>query len=342
MFFEALRPDMVTILTGGLSWDIYATGEVDLEDGQTLRRLLAEERIPDGSDLFIDSPGGSLVGGMDLGRVIRAHGLTTHVGKKGPRECNFQKTLHGQCLSAAALAFLGGEFRFVSGRSRYGVHRFTFNDASPRAAEKAQVLSASVIEYIRSMDVDIELFSLASDCPSDDIFEVPPATQKRLGIVNNGIKNARWTIESYEGMLYLKGARDTIYGEQKFMVVFPSRGNMFFYVIFAGGRESETILLMEMDELLIDRETIPLNALRVSRVDCNGLINFVYQMTPEILNKMLTARSIGYNLRHSSDAPMFVGIDNFPFEDGAAKLAGLVDVFFRERGSDDWERTRHT
>jgi hypothetical protein len=336
MFFEALPPDMVTILRGGWGWDIYATGEVDLKDGETLEQLLAEHRIPDGSELYIDSSGGSLIGGMNLGRVIRAHGLITHVGRKGTRERDFQHTLEGECMSAAALAFLGGEFRFVSGKSKYGVHRFALNDTSPRAADDAQVLAASVVEYIRSMDVDVELFSLASEVPSDDIFEVPPDTMKRLNVVNNGIKIAKWTIESYDGMLYLKGERETIYGIQKFMLVFPSKGNMFFYVIFGGGKDAESILSMEADQLSIDDEVIPLHALRVSRVDDNGLINAMYQVTPDILTKLRAAKSIGYHLQHSTLAAMFVGFDSFPFQDGAAKLAGLIDVFFRERGPDEW------
>jgi hypothetical protein len=336
MYFEALPPDMVTILRGGWGWDIFATGEVDLKDGETLELLLAEQRIPDGSELYIDSTGGSLIGGMNLGRVIRAHGLITHVGKKGTRERDFQNTLEGECMSAAALAFLGGEFRFVSGKSKYGVHRFALNDPSASAADDAQVLAASVVEYIRSMDVDVELFSLASDFPSDDIFEVPPDTLKRLNVVNGGIKVAKWTIESYDGMLYLKGERDTIYGIQKFMLVFPSKGNMFFYVIFGGGKDAESILLMETDQLSIDGEIIPLRELRVSRVDDNGLINAMYQVTPEILTKLRTAKSIGYLLQHSTLAAMFVGFDHFPFQDGAAKLAGLIDVFFRERGPDEW------
>jgi hypothetical protein len=336
MFFEALPPDMVTKLRGGWGWDIFATGEVDLKDGETLQQILAEHRIPYGSELFIDSPGGSLVGGMDLGRIIRAHGLITHVARKGPREENFQNTLEGQCRSAAALAFLGGEFRFVSGQSIYGVHRFALNDTSPRAADDAQVLAASVVEYIRSMEVDVELFSLASECPPDDMLDVPPDTLKRLNVVNNGIKAAKWTIESYDGMLYLKGERDTIYGLQKFMLVFPSTGNMFFYVIFGGGKDAESILLMETDQLSIDDEVFPLHELCVSRVDHNGLINATYQVTPQILNRLRTAKSIGYQLRHSTLAAMFVGFDHFPFEDGAVKLAGLIDVFFRERGPDEW------
>jgi hypothetical protein len=336
MDFEALPPDMVTRLRGGWSWDIFATGEVDLKAGENLELLLAEQRIPGGSQLHIHSPGGSLIGGMNLGRVIRAHGLITHVGRKGARENNFQDELEGHCMSAAALAFLGGEFRFVAPKSRYGVHRFTLNDSSPRAADEAQILAASVVEYIRSMEVDVELFSIASDCPPNDILDVPPETMKRLNVVNNGIQRAKWSIESKEDMLYLKGERDTIYGIQKFLLVFPSKGNIFFYVIFGGGQSAESILLMEVDQLSIDDEIFPLPDLRVSRFDDNGRINAMYQMTPEILTKLRSAKMLGYHLQHSTDAPMFVGFDGFPFQDGAAMLPGLIDVFFRERRPDDW------
>jgi len=52
---------MVTRLRGGWSWDIFATGAVDLKAGENLELLLAEQRIPDGSQLHIHSPGGSLI-----------------------------------------------------------------------------------------------------------------------------------------------------------------------------------------------------------------------------------------------------------------------------------------
>lgn len=336
MEFEALPPDLVTLLKGGWAWDIFASGDVDLQAGENLERLLAEQHIPDGSALHIHSPGGSLIGGLNLGRVIRAHGLITHVGRKGPRNNNIQNTLDGHCMSAAALAFLGGEFRFVSEKSRYGVHRFTLNDTSARAADDAQILAASVVEYIRSMEVDVELFSIAADCPSNDILDLPPETMKRLNVVNNGIKFVKWSIESHDDMLYLKGERDTIYGIQKFLLVFPSKGNIFFYIIFGGGRSTELILSMEVDQLSIDDQIFSLRELRVSLDDHDGRINAMYQMTPEIMTKLRTAKTIGYHLQHSTDAAMFVGFDALPFQDGAAKLPGLIDVFFREQKPDNW------
>jgi hypothetical protein len=205
MDFEASPPDMATLLRGGSTWDIFATGEVGLRDGEKLEQLLAEKSIPDGSELHINSGGGSLVGGMDLGRVIRSHALTTHVGKKGSQKDGFQFAEPGYCMSAAALAFLGGEFRFIGNGSRYGVHRFTLGEQTLESVDRAQVLAASVVDYIRSMGVDTELFTLASECPADDILELPPDTMKRLNVVNNGVKSTKWTIESIEEGLYLKG-----------------------------------------------------------------------------------------------------------------------------------------
>jgi hypothetical protein len=330
MDFEATPPDLGTLLFGGSSWDIFATGEVDLRAGEKLEQLLAERSIPNGSELHIDSPGGSLIGGMNLGRVIRSHNLITYVAKKGKSEGGFQKTEDGCCMSAAALAFLGGEFRFVADASKYGVHRFTLGEPSARGIDEAQMLSASVVEYILSMGVDAQLFSIASDCPADEILELPTATMKRLSVINNGLKPAKWTIESLEGVLYLKGERDTIYGIQKFLLILPSREKMYFHIIFDGGHTTEDIMQMDTDHLSIDGQLVALRELRIQRVNDHNRINLMYYMTPEILIKLRTAKRIGFYLQHLPDAATFVGYDSFPFEEGAAKLPGLLDVYFRE------------
>lgn len=330
MDFEACPPDLGTLLRGGSSWNIFATGEVDLYAGERLQRLLTEKQVPAGSEFYLHSTGGSLIGGMNLGRVIRSYNLITHVGKKGRLEDGFQHTESGYCMSASALAFLGGEFRFVGQDSRFGVHRFTLGKPSVGGVDDAQVLSASVVEYIRSMGVETELFSLASDCPADDMLELHVDTLKRLNVVNNGIKQVVWTIESIEGAVYLKGHRETLYGMQKFLLVLPSEGQMYMYVIFDGGQRASEIMAMEYDKLSIDGEILPLQELRIQRFNDNGRINLMYQVTPEILAKLGSAKRIGYYLQHLPDAAMFVGYDNFPFEQGATKLPGLLGVYFRE------------
>ena len=193
----------------------------------------------------------------------------------------------------------------------------------------AQKISALVVEYIESMGVNIELFSIASEWASDDIFVIPSPTLKRLNVTNDGFKLSEWSIESIDGALYLKGAQDTIYGMQKFLLVFPSSGDMWMHIIFDGGANADNILTMESDRLLIDGEYILLHDLRVNRFSDNGRINMMYKITDQILDKLKGAKKIGFILQHFADAFIFVGFDQFPFESGASKLPGLLSLFKR-------------
>lgn len=232
-------------------------------------------------------------------------------------------------MSACAVAFLGGEYRFVMEGSRFGVHRFAFERSEQRDFESAQKISASVIEYLREMEVDIELFSLASETPANDILILPSETLNRLNVINNGLKKAKWTIESIQGGLYLKGERETIYGLQKFLVVFPSKGKMYLYMIFDAGRSADDAMRMDVDRLVINDELLPLNAYRVSRVNDHGLINLIYLVPPGVLEKLHHAMTVGLCLQFSEEAPVFLGFNNLPFVEGAAKLPGLLALYNR-------------
>jgi hypothetical protein len=335
MDFLGVPPDWMRLLLGGTSWQVFASGNVNLHDHEKLEQFLQENNVPYGSEIWIHSGGGSLIGGMNLGKVIRDHGMIAHVGRQGKFKDGFQETLDGYCMSAAALAFLGGDFRFVGERSQYGVHRFTVENATPKDIQDAQKILASVIEFIDLMGVNIELFSIASEYAPDDIFVIPTPTLKRLNVVNDGFKPSVWSIESLDGALYLKGARDTIHGVQKFLVVFPSSGNMWMHIIFDGGKNADEVLSMESDRLLIDGEYFLLHDLRVSRFSDHGRINMMYRVSTEVLDKLKGAKKIGFILQQVADELIFVGYDQFPFEDGASTLPGLISLFRRGANPND-------
>src|SRR5262245_19479004 len=124
MEMVALEPDFITRLQGVSTWRVYLSGDIGARAPEQLERLLNEHSVPCGSDLYIHSGGGSAASGMALGRVIRNFGLTTHVGRQGKQTTYLQETDDGFCMSAAALAFLGGIWRYVDGKSQYGVHQF--------------------------------------------------------------------------------------------------------------------------------------------------------------------------------------------------------------------------
>ena len=72
--------------------------------------------------VYLNSPGGSLIGAIRLGRVIRNLGLNTAIAKT-VIDGRWYATKNGECYSACAYAFLAGVQRLAEA-GEYGVHQF--------------------------------------------------------------------------------------------------------------------------------------------------------------------------------------------------------------------------
>ena len=155
--------------------------------GQATYGIDCNNGIPQGSMIYLHSPGGSLVGGMALGRVIREHKLDTSIGQFDPK-LKYVGSKPGYCYSACATAFLGGEFRYWSNGSIYGVHQFLWKARSNGDADAAQIVSAALVEYIRSMGVDTKIFALASQAGPSKVITPSHQTLLALSVVNDGRK----------------------------------------------------------------------------------------------------------------------------------------------------------
>ena len=130
------------------------------ESGDDLQDFaLAVGRIHPKAVVF-DSAGGQPQKAMELGRLIRALGLSTFQ-PYGPA-----------CVSACALAFLGGVERYADPGS-IGVHKTYFDKGASldtaEAVSAIQELTADTLEYLSEMDVDPELLELAMRYESTDI-----------------------------------------------------------------------------------------------------------------------------------------------------------------------------
>ena len=327
MEMVALEPDFITRLQGASTWRVYLSGEIDGSAPEQLERLVNEHSVPWGSDLYIHSGGGSAASGMALGRVIRKYGLTTHVGRQGRQTTYLQETDDGYCMSAAALAFLGGVWRYVDGKSRYGVHQFT----GLASEHEAQKLSAEIVDYVGSMGVSTALFTYSAETAADDILELPHETLRRLNVANHGHDPVEWSVESIDVGVYLRGQRDTVLGVQKFILFFPPGLPVVMHAIFQGGQNAETIMGMQTERLAIDDEYISLSARRIRRVNDNTWINGIYELSNDIVEKLKTAKSVGYLLQFSDGAPTFCGFYGFSFEGGAARLSGLLALHAASR-----------
>lgn len=152
------------------SGELFATGKVEMGDSEKIARIVTLEYkqrhrlVRELVTLSLDSPGGSLLGGLRLGYAIRHLGVHTNIGA------------NQSCMSACALAFLAGQQRTVEGR--YGVHAASF-DVNPTLAnhsnqlDSIQQLGAITTAYVSEMTgkSDVALKALSTSAASISILE---------------------------------------------------------------------------------------------------------------------------------------------------------------------------
>jgi hypothetical protein len=319
MQFVARPPyELPRAMMGDERWEIYASGEIDADAGKRLDALMNEKIISDGSVLYLDSPGGDLTGGMELGRTIRKHHLTTDIARKSEKHDELKPAY---CVSACALAFLGGEYRSVMQGSVYGVHRFSFNKPVPNESEVARILPATVVAYIKEMGVATELFTIATRAGDDESITFSEPDLLRLRVINNGTQKTVWTLERMDSGLYLKGQRYTVNGINKFMIGCPPAPKKpFLFVTFDAGPRADEIMRMSTDSLVIDGQFIPIESYRTHKESRNGWIIAAYTLHSTLLAMIQRAKTVGLALQTVPDPTYYAGFLDLPISEGTAKL----------------------
>lgn len=89
---------------------VWVWGQIHGGDAAKLDRAVAEASPVE--EVWLFSPGGDLEEGLQMGRVIHAHHLTTHI-KRGM-----------ECISACNFVFLGGTVRIIDTGAQFKVHMF--------------------------------------------------------------------------------------------------------------------------------------------------------------------------------------------------------------------------
>ncbi|MBY0320875.1 MAG: hypothetical protein K2X72_19280 [Reyranella sp.] len=311
-------------------WQIFGDGPIDLETAPRLSTLLKQNGIHARSTIYLNSPGGSLLGGMNLGRVIRAAAIFTSIGRAGAEAgiegFRYRRVEPGGCYSAGAVAFLGGRYRWVDDKSQYGVHRF-YADKDP-GSDVAQTVSSQIIEYMKEMGVDAALFTEMAKAGGDEINLLSLDRLRALGVTNGLLDETIWTIESFGEGLYVKGERVTWRGINQFILVAEKDRNTLHAVFDPEGRGAEAIKL-GAHSLIIDYEPYRITPNKSPYLR-NGLVNCLYDLSPNLLRRIKSAKTIGVALRWTHQAPLFLGFHGMDIgEEGRTKLTGYLALFGR-------------
>ena len=172
---------------------VMATGNVESNDVEKLDRYLSMQPIKKHTAVYLDSPGGSLAGGIRLGKYFKQHRIKTVIqGYK-------------ICASACALAFLGGtdykgaKWMSSTTTSRLGFHAFSNADGSQYAnSNDTQQVVALVLKYGQYVDIPTEILIKNFETPSHDIYWFSTQEELRLGIKVWDIQNERYVKNAYD------------------------------------------------------------------------------------------------------------------------------------------------
>ncbi len=194
---------------------IAAEGKIDAHAADRLRQLLKklQDRRP---PIFFHSPGGSVNGSLELGRLIHEKKFETSVGHTVPLGCDSDKPgsscsaqisgtpvqseisqFVSECNSGCVYALIGGSTHLVPPWVKLGIHDAGFDPdvKLPRGA----VPALGIVEahrrtraYLRDMGTDPALFSTILATP----FEMPKLLQRddivRFGLDRREFGETAW------------------------------------------------------------------------------------------------------------------------------------------------------
>jgi hypothetical protein len=312
---------MYQTITGDKTRTIFATGVIDDNAPVRLLNLIRKNNIPAGSQVELDSPGGNLLAGIKLGQIIRSFGFNTDIARFD--RATGHAASPGECFSACTLAFLGGRWRFITHGSEYGVHRFYFSKPAGTDSDVAQMISAAVVQYIRDMGADPELFSAMTVAGKENIALIPEKELKRLNVINDGQTPTVWSVESTNGLLYLKGQRDTAFGINKFLLACTSEGVDLTVVM--SPLPNDPLPPTTAVSLVTDDKRYPLEDHIAKAPELNnGSVFTSFILPPDLVQAMQIAHKVGIEFQFVRDAPTFAGFLDMDFDDGANKMSGVL------------------
>jgi hypothetical protein len=162
----------------GLPIQVYLDGEIDPDAPKRLTQALGS--VNGKFSILLNSRGGNMFAGMELGRVIRKRGAWTKIAVRNTRTGGAD--LPGECYSACSLAFLGGRYRHIAEGSVYGVHRASLS--TDTNVDLSSHLSEAVKSYMLGMGADPRLYDWWRKAGSRDMYLLSKREAKALRVVN--------------------------------------------------------------------------------------------------------------------------------------------------------------
>jgi hypothetical protein len=309
-------PDAATWMDQhGNTTRIYADGEITATSASELEQFVHVNHIDSGMILF-NSPGGSLMGGVALGNIIRKLGFDTGIATYAHEEM----VTSGICASACAYAFAGGRGRYYSGgNTKLGIHQFYSQDTDIGNGTSQEV-SGLLVAYLQRMGIDALAFSASASVQPDDILWLNAADASRLHFANNGIEPTTAQLKQAKGSTYLRVEQKYTSSSARFVFNCARDGKLLLMGGIVTDRQdakqhydwaTQSFVTLDAQTIQTKRKGSANDGL--TRSDATIWVTRV--LTPAEVRKLLAAKTI----------TTWVAADGAVGETGAADISGVRD-----------------
>ena len=178
---------------------VVISGEIKLVDGDKFQSLV---RGIHQAIVILDSPGGSVMSGLEIGRAIKLNNFSTAV----PNE-----TL---CASSCALIWLAGNQRFAEENSFVGFHAaYVYKNGKP---VESGVGNALVGSYLNGLGLSDNAIIYVTNAPPEGIERLTRSTAEQVGIKYTSINTRNIPIKEKQGFGIKSGGYNPVETVTKF------------------------------------------------------------------------------------------------------------------------------
>jgi hypothetical protein len=189
---------------------VYIYGTIDANAPGRLEAMVKSGKIPNGSDIYLNSTGGDISAGIALGRLFRSGSMVTHLGTPRPKLRSASSTVKTAiCSDACAYAYLGGFYRWApAGSDRIGFPMHYIADPKPGDANQNETAQApdQVASYLHDMGINSKMLAQSSSATGNGEVWLNADQMLATGLANNGrlFLSATYRLESGAPFLELK------------------------------------------------------------------------------------------------------------------------------------------
>ncbi|WP_109123507.1 hypothetical protein [Dyella sp. C11] len=270
---------------------VYLYGPIDAGAAQRVEAMIQSHKIPAGSDIYLNSPGGDANAGMALGRLFRANNIGTHLGS--PRRVAGQPVMskESQCVDACAYAYVGGLYRWsASGADRFGGQPVAGTGASAPA----------IHDYLKEMGINPLVFGNAST--NGTVTWLDGDLMLGYGVANNGRLPPKAVNQPVNGIASLSLTQTTRDGEHSLTMMCRNDG-MTVTATYTIGADHAKQIAARATQYYFEIDHQPATERQRASVSAVGQsVVFTQPFTEAQLQQLTTARSISAYLSDKGGA----------------------------------------